>query len=1082
MLQFILGRASSGKTYTATQKISECLTHGKQPVLLVPEQFSFESEKNILDAVGDGLAQKVSVMSFSRICDEIERINGGICGESVTDADKIILINKAIKISSAELKRFKKYIYSSSFARIMLDAVNEFKLNFISAEDLYTAAANTPDEQLALKLSDTALIYENYDAVLCEKFIDNTDRLTKLYYALENHNYFGGKTVFVDSFKGFSGQQYKILERIISQAENVTVTLVDNPSDKRELGVFSNIKKVKNKILNIASKYNVQVLDDIVLNGSNYVNSDLAALEEFMATGKTDFCGQSNNITVCRADGIYAETDFVARNIRSIVRKTGAKYSDFVVAARDTSLYEDALEIACKKNNVSCFIDKRVSLSSMPTATSVMAAVDVSVAFTTENILRFHKSGINILNPDEIATLENYTYLWGIDGKTWATEWKMNPDGFSASDVLSDKAIKKLDAINLLRKKAIEPLAEFKKIFSGTAADMSRALVKLLSECNAAESFKKIAKEYYSSGNTLYNDAVIQSWDSVMQILNSLTVCFGEAQITKSEYIEALKTSVNLTTVGVIPQMVDEAIFGAADRIRPSRPKYVFIMGANQGVFPCFEQNNGLFINSEREKMIDLGLEIQDKTYAAAIDEECLLYSNVCCASHGVFISYSTVSDSGAAIEPSSFVGEIQNRFNCKTVTEPCNLSDDCLPETYDGAYSMLCSSVSENVSNTATLITALGDDDTSSKIEKLTSYGELNTQSINKNSALQLFGQKVMMSPSKFDTFNRCRFMFFCRYGLGVKRLQPAEFNAMQRGTIVHYVLQRSVEDYSKSLAELNKNQISDLVEKYTDEYLAMVSGYGDIETPYLKYLVSTIKRSLKYVVARLGKEFAQSKFEPVKCELKIGRNADIPEIEIPIENGGSIELNGIVDRLDTYNGYIRIVDYKTGHRDFKLPDILFGQNMQMLIYLYAVTKSDKFGGKPAGILYMPASRDKDGSKTERRMNGLLTAESDVIIAMDKENSGEFVPRFSEKSPSDSFIEQSDFEQIFKFIDSKLKQTGELIYDGDISADPIDGLDSGACKYCEYQSICGISDKKHKTVPRITNLEVMQEIRKQVN
>lgn len=1081
MLQFILGRASSGKTYTVTQKISERLKQGKTPVLLVPEQFSFESEKNILDAVGDGLAQKVSVVSFSRICDEIERINGGICGENVTDADKIILMNKAIKISSDQLKRFKKYIYSSSFARIMLDAVSEFKLNFISAEDLYTAADNATDEQLALKLYDTALIYENYDAVLCEKFIDNTDRLTKLYFALENHKYFEGKTVFVDSFKGFSGQQYKILERIISQAESVTVTLVDNPCDKRELGVFSNIKKVKNRILNIADKFGVPVLEDIVLTDKNYVNLDLSALEDFMATGKTDFNGVGKNITVCRAEDVYAEADFVARNIRRIVRETGVKYSDFVIAARDTSTYEDALEIACKKNNVSCFIDKRVPLSSMPTATSVTAAADISVAFTTENILRFHKSGIGVLNHDEISTLENYTYLWGIDGKTWQTEWKMNPDGFSADGNLNDNTLKKLENINTLRKKAIEPLVEFKNNFSGTAENMSRALVKLLSQCNAANNFKKISKEYSGTGNTLYNDAVVQSWDSVMQILNSLMVCFGESQISKSEYIEALKTSVNLTTVGVIPQMVDEAIFGAADRIRPSRPKYVFIMGANQGVFPRFEQNNGLFINSEREKLISLGLDIQDKTYSSAVDEECLLYSNVCCASHGVFISYSAVSDSGAAIEPSSFVGEIQKRFNCNNAVEPSALSDEYLPETYDGAYSRLCSSVSEKGSDAATLITALSGYGAFSSAEKFTSYGEIKTQSIKPDFALQLFGKKVMMSPSKFDTFNRCRFMFFCRYGLGVKRLQPAEFNAMQRGTIVHYVLQRSVEDYSKSLADLSKSQISDLVERYTDEYLAMISGYKDIETSYLKYLVSTIKRNLKYVVARLGKEFAQSKFEPVKCELKIGNNADIPEIEIPIENCGTIELNGIVDRLDTYNGYIRIVDYKTGHRDFKLPDILFGQNMQMLIYLYAVSKSDKFGGKPAGILYMPANRNKDGAKSKHRMNGLLTAESDVVTAMDKENSGEFIPKFSEKSPSDNFIEQSDFEEIFSFIDLKLKQTGEMIYNGDIAADPIDGLDSGACKYCEYQNICGISDKKHKTVPNLTNPEVMQEIRKQV-
>ncbi|MBQ8267185.1 MAG: PD-(D/E)XK nuclease family protein, partial [Clostridia bacterium] len=287
--------------------------------------------------------------------------------------------------------------------------------------------------------------------------------------------------------------------------------------------------------------------------------------------------------------------------------------------------------------------------------------------------------------------------------------------------------------------------------------------------------------------------------------------------------------------------------------------------------------------------------------------------------------------------------------------------------------------------------------------------------------------------------------------------------------------------EEHGKNLSQFEKSEISNLVEKYTKEYLDMIAGFSDIETPYLKYLISTIKRTLKYVVERLALEFAQSDFTPVKCELRIGYDGELPEIKIPIENSGTLELIGVVDRLDTWNGYIRIIDYKTGHRDFKLPDILFGQNMQMLIYLYAVARSEQFGGRSAGILYMPASRDKNDSKSARRMNGLIAADEALITAMDKENKGEFVPKFSEKSPSDSFIKEEDFNKIFEFIESKLKRTGSAIYGGDIAADPVDGLDSGACKYCEYQSVCRIGDEAHVKVPKLTNAEVLEEIERQV-
>ena len=1080
MLQFILGRASSGKTYTVIEKISECIERGKSPVLLVPEQFSFESEKNILDRVGDGNAQKVTVISFTRLCDEVERINGGVCGTTVSDTDKIILMKRAITACRDSLKRFKKYNNSSSFARLMVETVGEFKLNFITADDLYSAAESIDDEQLKVKLLDTALIYENYDAVLAEKFIDGTDRLTKLYYALQNCKYFENKTVFIDSFKGFSGQQYKILERIISQASAVTVTLTDNPLDNREFGLFSNVKKVKNRIESIARKFAVDIAEDIVLNQKHYSNEELSALESFMAEGKADIDTECKNITICHADSVYGEADFVARNIRRIVREQGAHYSDFVVIARDTAPYEDALEVACKKNNIACFIDRRLPLSSMPPATALVSAVRLAQNFTTENILRFHKSGIDVLTFDNITTLENYAYLWNIDGSGWLKEWDMNPDGFNADENGADKNSAELEKINNLRKKAVTPIEKFKNAFYGTAGNMARALVELFEDCGYKEKFLKLSKQY--SDDKIYADAMRQSWDMLMQILNSLTVCFGEAQISKNEFCDALNTAVSTETVGVIPQMIDEVTFGAADRIRPSRPKYAFIVGANQGVFPQTQQSTGLFAGTERQKLILLGLEIPDKTFSMSIDEECLLYSNVCCASDAVFISYTDTFDGTTLAEPSAFVGDIQKTFKCKTVNEPSALSDSFLPETAEDAFSLLCGQLSCEGDDTSTLELALEDSAMSERVNSAINSRERTVHSISSETSKLLFGEKIVMSPSKFDTFNHCRFMYFCRYGLRAQSIQPAEFNAMQRGTLVHYVLQKAVEDYGKSLADLNEMQISDIVDNYTEQYLDLIAGYRSIETPHLKFLVSTMKRTLKEVVSRLAKEFAQSDFTPVKCELKIGYDGDIPEIKIPIDDYGELELTGIVDRLDKWNGYVRIIDYKTGSRNFKLPDILFGQNMQMLIYLYAVTKSEQFGGKSAGILYMPASRAKDGAPTKRRMNGLLSGEMSVVTAMDKENKGEFVPKFSESSPSDSYVSPQDFDKIFNFIEEKLKSSGRAIYSGNISADPIDGLDKGACDYCEYASVCRIGNEKHKTVPRLTNQEVISEIERQEN
>ncbi len=1071
MLQFVLGRASTGKTYLVTEKIAECLLQGESPVLLVPEQFSFESEKNILDRVGDGNAQRVSVLSFTRLCDEIEHTHGGVCGAMMLDSDKVIMMSRAITAAKDLLKRWRRYSDSSSFAKIMVDTVNEFKLNAIGYTELFDAAERTDNEQLKSKLLDIANIYEQYETLIAERFYDTADRLTAAYYALEGYRYFEGKTVFIDSFKSFSGQQYKIIDRILSQAKNVYITLTDNPIDTREFGLFANIKRVIDRISRLARANGVKLSNSLILNEKHYACDELFALEDFMCTGKSDYTAECKNITVCAADSIYTEADFVARNIRRIVRECGARYSDFVIIARDTAPYEDAVDTACRKNGVSCFVDRPLPLSTQPPVVATLAALKLVGGFTTENILHFLKSGIGILSFEEITELENYVYIWGIEGKDWLTEWNMNPDGFDIKPENTEENRKKLTALNQLRSRVADVLCSFKNAFGTTAIEMSRAVYKLLEDSNARESFLKLSADFKQGNKTDYADSVVQSWDKLMQILNSLSVCFGEQQISKKEYFDAFYNAVSAQTVGVIPQMIDEVTFGAADRIRPSRPKYAFIMGANSGVFPRAIQSTGLFLPNERTKLIELELDISDKTFSQSIDEEHLLYSNVCCASHGVFISYI----SGA--EPSAFVETIKQSFDCNVQTEPSPLNEFNLPETVEDAFSRLCAADFKDIDTIQTI--SAGISAIKPRVDTILNNRNRTSFSLKPQNARALFGKKIYMSATKYDTFSKCHFSYFCKFGLGLQRLMPVDFNVLQRGTLIHYILQCVIEQYGKAVSTLTDNQIYSDVERYTEQYLDMISGYRSKENEYLKYLVSTIKRSARFVVRRIADEFAQSDFEPVKCELSIGVDGDIPQLSIPIDDTLTMEFTGFVDRVDKWNGYVRVIDYKSGGKDFALSDILVGQNMQMLLYLYAISRSSNYGGNAAGVLYVPAKRDREDDRTKRRMKGVLLDKPDVAFAMDKSGVGEFIPNINRSRSS--FITLGEFDKIFNFIDTRLKISGREIYNGEIAANPINSVAKKACEYCDFKNICRIENEKIPSAERLSNEDIFAEIERQV-
>lgn len=1072
MLKFILGRASSGKSYEICRQISVCVNAGGSPVLIIPEQFSFESEKRILSLLGDKKAQKVKVLSFSRLCDEVENISGGSAAPQMSDSDKIILMTSALKNVRSDLKCFGRYASSSGFCKMMINTVDEFIQNAVYPQDVFVAADDLDDGVFARKVSDTALIFSEYNKLLSEKLNGFEDKLTRLYNTLEYVDFFKDKYVFIDSFSGFTGQQYRIIDRILSGAKEVVVSLCDNTKYEGRFDIFANIKKAKSRISSLALKNGVKIEEDTVLASGRFVKPGVAAVEEYMCNGRVGFCPDSNEALICQAKTEYDEAQFVARNIRRIVRDTGAKFGEFVVIARNAADYEQVISTAFEKNGIPGFIDKRLPLYSLPPAALVKAAMELCKSVTTERILRFHKCGVEFLNREELSKLENYVYIWNIDGDLWEKDWNMDPQGISGGKMSENEVKGFLSEINDLRKRALAPVIRFSEKFSGGSYNMAKAVVELLE--SAREYFLDISNGY-KEDNSVLSDAIVTSYSKIMSILNSLVSCLPQSASIR-EFSDAFNTCIDIETVGVIPQMIDEVLFGSADRIQPARPSYVFILGANQGVFPRVPQTSGVFAVSEIGKLINLGIDIPDCSVYSAIDEDLLVYNCVCCADKGVFISYSKRLG-----EPAYFVKRLSDKLGVETVTEPAELSYSNLPETADSAFSFFCRS--EKYSRDYYTLKAALDKNGEFKdrVSFICDNYERPGFNIPSELSQKLLGRRIKLSPSRFDTYSKCPFMYFCKYALSVKSTEPVSLTAMQTGTLIHYVLQKFIEETSERIAELETGEIHAIVEKYINAYLDSFKGYRETETPHLKLMVSQMTETLKYLCERLALEFSQSEFKPEKCELIIGKDGDIKPVVLSVDDDVSVEVTGAVDRLDRYAGYVRIIDYKSGTRDFKLPDVLVGQNMQMLIYLYAVCGSKAYGGKPAGVFYMHAAIPENNTPAGRRMNGFMPEIPELITAMDKSESGEFIPQSSSRNLKTNAT-VGDFEDIFKFIELKLKQAGRNISSGRFAASPVDGRDKKACEYCEFASVCRIEDEKPERAKSLKSSEVLSEIKRQVS
>ncbi|MCQ2449828.1 MAG: exodeoxyribonuclease V subunit gamma [Clostridia bacterium] len=1051
----------------------------------MPEQFSFDTEKSVLQQFGDKDASRVQVLSFTRLCDEIDHELGGGCIKNLTEVGKIILMNRALQHCAPDLKVWQRQVRSPGFCETVLESIEEFKTELITPEQLRLAAQSASQGRLAEKLSEIALIYDYYNALVDQYYIDPTDRLTKLYDRLSECRYFEHKTVYIDAFKGFSGQQYRIMERIITQADKVYIALTLDSENFRRYDIFENTRQTAERLQKIAEAHHIPVESTHLTALNTRISDSLRAIEKILSGLPIDDKPNDQTVTVCAAETIYDEAEFAARTIRRLVREHGYRYRDFVLIARDVSTYEEAVATACAKNEVSCYIDRRMPLTDFPPVVAVLSAFDAVRTFSTESILWFHKSGVGVLSVEELSMLENYCRLWNINGKIWLSDWDMSPAGFNTNET-AENFDEKLKRINQLRARAILPLMRFAEAFKGNAQEQGTAIMQLFQEVKAQHAFVELRQKFAESGDPARGEALRQSYDQFIGILDDLADCFGEANIDHEEYRRAFLTAATLTTVGVAPQTLDEVSFGAADRIRPARPKIAFILGCNQGVFPRTKTAIGLFGINDRSDMIDLGIQVADCSVTDAIDEDNLIYSNLCCATDRLYLTYTGRNSKQEECEPSPFVDRIRQAIDCVITEEPAKEMDVVhLPETVDAAFSDACirSQTEPEIYNA--MLSAFSQGEHKKRIDRIQTDCQQTISSIREATARDLFGNRIYASATSLDDFYSCRFKYFCKYGLRARRIQSVSLDQMQRGTLIHYILQRIFEDNREHFGQLTDEVIAESVHRYVVEFTSKISGFSGFETPHIRLMLENIERCSVEVIMQLRDEFAQSDFKPCAFELKFGQN-DLPHIRVPYDDG-EVLLTGSVDRVDSWNGYIRIVDYKTGKKALKLPDVLVGLNMQMLLYMYTITRHGDFADRQsAGIFYMPARRKKDKSLA---MDGIMVDDENIVRAMEKNNAGQFVPkhdmmpdgsRLKDKA-APHFIGEADFDVVFDHVEKMVREMGNEICSGKIAADPLDGVASGksVCDYCDYSAICGIEDKPHRKAEDLKNDQVIEEMRK---
>lgn len=1074
MLQFIFGRAGFGKTYTARKIIADKVRTGEKNImLLVPEQYSFENEKDMLNILGPKLSTVLEIVNFTRLCDFVFKIVGGDSTEKVGTGGRNILMHLAIESVEDHLQIYKNSVRKPEFTRLMSDMLSEFRMCGISMDTLDKLSAEGDlDTGLQSKLKEISLIIRAYDAMLKDDYIDELDDLTRLYYTLLENNIFKDYTFVVDGFNGFTGQELKILECILSQSNECYITMCTTNEllSSKYITMYDSVNKTVREITSLAKKNFVPIKPPLeLLIAHRFCSDDLVALEKNLYQNKKEvFDNTPENISIYKAKDMYDECDFVARTIKRLVIEHGLRYKDFTVIANDITIYEKIIERAFKDYSVLYFMDKVYDIHTQPLIRFVLAAFEViNSHFRSNDIIKLLKTRLLDISDEEISELENYVFIWNIDGKEWTKNFTSNPNGFGKYE--NQTATDKLTQLNYTRNKVIGPLTNFYKATRKATGDkIAEAVYKLLEEMKIPDNIEKFSKKFSAYENT--SNETERIWDLLIDILDKMYIILKDKTISSKRFYELLKIMINFSDIAFIPAGIDEVKVGSAARIRPDHPKVVFVIGAQQGVFPQTPTNKGAFSNAQRKKLISKGLRIHDDIERAALKEKFVAYSALTATSEKLFVSYFTHSIDGNAQQPSSIISEIKNIFPMVQDMSYTDVSDESTLLSKKAAFNVCTKHWNEKSEFVDTLKKYFyNSKDYTAQIKLIENNKQMSTEQLTSEDNLHtLFKKNLKLSASQIEKFYLCKFQYFCRYILKATARKKASLNAIEYGNVMHFVLEKVLSSHP------SKENLSDLISSHLLEYVNTHMGGLEDKTARFKYLFAQLEIAAKNLITHILKELSQSEFKPVSYELEIKENSDIKPLTLQMPTGEHISIEGKIDRVDMmeHNGvkYLRIVDYKTGTKKFKLSDILEGLNMQMLLYLAAFTQHKDKNLIPAGVLYMPSSlpivnvgHDEKSTVTNKqmekfKMNGIVLNDSEIVKAMESEANGIFKPAVMENGQlkkSEALISLSDMGKLLKKVESLVIDMVSTMQHGNMSANPAKQYNFDVCDVCDYASVC---------------------------
>ena len=1081
-MRLIYGRAGTGKSEFILKEIKEDLQKNltQKIYIIVPEQFSYATEKRLLETLDEDASIKAEVISFKRLAHRVFTEVGGINETNLSKTGKTMLVKYILEKNKRDLN----FLGKTGDIDLILRSITELKKHCVSKGILEEQIEKTHDEYLKLKLKDINKIYAKYEETILGNYIDEDDVLTILASKISKSSIFDNSKVYIDEFSGFTEQEYRIIEEILKRAEQVSITIcTDNlKKEKAENDIFYSNKNVADKLIKIAENCRGElsspaIAEHIELNQSfRFKNDELKHLERNLYNNVYEkYNDETKHIHLELCSNPYAEIERLAKKIIKLVRDKDLRFRDISVLTKNIEEYIGAILAIFPKFDIPVFIDNNKELNDNILVKYVLAIFEVFAKnWSSDSVWSYIKTGFIDIERKDIYALENYCRKWGIRGNKWYKE-----------DWNYDSLTMDLEALNDLRKKIVNPLINLKNKIDEqkTAKEITIKLYEFLEENNIRQKLEEKIKKLNSNEEIKYANEYSSSWNILMEILDEVNLVFGNQRMKFEDYREILKSGLEVSAFGEIPESLDQVIIGDVERSRNHKVHTLFILGLNDGVFPNTNFAEGFLNDKDREYLKENGIELAKGTLENIYEDRFNIYKAFTTAETDIYLSYISSDKEGKAKRPSTLITKIKKIFpklreestvleNEIDITLPkdtfgellINIRNSRNGEELDDIWKATYNWYIKNEEWKEKLLKAIEGYENKSKAEKIS---EINIQ--------RLYGNILKTSVSRLEQYRRCPFSFHLKYGLKLKEKEDLKIKPIDTGSFMHDIIDTFFDEV-KDIKNINDEEIEKIVNQIINEKLELSKNYIFTSTPRFIVLTNRLKKvvlqSIKYIVYQIQ----NGDFEILGNELEFKKRID------------NVEITGKIDRLDgveTENGkFIRIIDYKSSDKNIDLNELLSGTQIQLITYLDSMTEKEE--AQPAAMLYfslidpvIKSSKNKSDEeikeelKKKFKMNGMILADIDIIKKMDKtlqKGSSNSIPVYLDKDGNISksrsnTVTKEEFTKLQKTAEKVIKQIAKEILEGNIDIKPAyykkNKVDT--CKYCEYKSICGFNPKVHE-------------------